>query len=107
MIFYETRGQAGVFAALVCAGFAAAVLLDVTGGLRRLVPAWAGWALDVMWGLLAAGACGLALAVSGEGSVRFYALPALCCGAAVYGLGLRSAALGIVRWVRKKREKKK
>lgn len=103
MTFFETAGQARCFLLLLYAGFASGALYDILRLPRRGLPRWLGAALDVVWCLLTAAACALSLAVGGEGKARLYALLGLCCGAALYSLGIRAAVLGVAHgWKRKK-----
>ena len=90
MIFFETSGQARGFLLLLAAGLAAGAGYDLIGLARRRVPRWAGALLDGLWCLLAAAACALALALSGEARLRLYALLGLACGGLLHALGLRA-----------------
>ena len=105
MIFYETRGQAEVFLLLVYAGFLSALLYDLLRLPRRYLPRWLSPALDILWCLLAALACALALSFGGEGRARLYALLGLLCGGGVYCLGVRALIVGAWRGIKKRRNR--
>ncbi len=95
MTFFETASQARAFLLLLYAGFAAGVLYDVLGLVRRRLPWWGQIPLDVLWCLLAALCCAVALALGGEGQARLYALLGGVCGGSVYCLGVRRLFLAI------------
>ncbi|MBR6184768.1 MAG: hypothetical protein IKQ41_00730 [Clostridia bacterium] len=105
MIFYETRGQAESFLLLLYAGFAAGALYDLLHIPHRRLPKCLGAALDILWCLFAAIACGLALSLGGEGRVRLYALLGLLCGGGVYCLGVRALILGIALFFKNRRNR--
>ena len=99
MIFFETAGQARAFLLLTYAGFAAAVLYDAAGLLRRASPAWLRPVWDILWCLITGLCCALALALGGQSEARLYALLGLTCGAGVYALGARAALLALRRGI--------
>ena len=103
MIFFETAGQARCFLLLWGAGFFAAVLYDAFRFLRSRCRGWLGAVWDLLWCLCVCLCCALALGLGGEGAVRLYALLGLCCGAAVYCLGLRAACAALLKWGRRRK----
>ena len=105
MTFFETVGQARVFLLLLYAGFLSGALYDGARGLRRGLPKFLRFLPDMIWCLLTAAACALALAAGGEGRVRLYALLGLCCGAGIYCLGIRRAGLYLLRFLKKQKPK--
>ncbi len=103
MIFFETAGQARCFLLLCGAGFFAAALYDGFRFLRSRCQGWLGAAWDLLWCLCVCLCCALALGLGGERAVRLYALLGLCCGAAVYCLGLRAACAALLKWGRRRK----
>ena len=101
MIFFETANQCRVFLLLLYAGFFSALLYDLLRPLRGVLPRLLRFLPDVVWGLLTAASCALALAIGGENQARLYALLGLCCGAGIYCLGVRTAFLFIAQLLKK------
>lgn len=100
MIFFETARQSRAFLLLLYAGAAAGLLYDLCALLRRRLPRPLAAICDGLWCLLAAGLCVLALAMSGEDSLRAYALLGMVCGGGIYSLGARrtiAALIGLLR----------
>lgn len=93
MIFFETANQCRVFLLLLYAGFFSALLYDLLRPLRGVLPRLLRFLPDVVWCLLTAASCALALAIGGESQARLYALLGLCCGAGIYCLGVRTVFL--------------
>ena len=106
MTFFETAGQARVFLGLLYAGIAAGAAYDLMAPLRALCPRALRALPDLIWCLLAAAACALALAFGGEGQLRLYALLGLCCGGGIYCLGLRRAGQGAIALWKKAKKKR-
>ncbi len=106
MTFFETGGQARVFLLLLYAGFLSGALYDGARGLRRVLPRFLRFLPDMIWCLLTAAACALALAAGGEGRARLYALLGLCCGAGIYCLGLRRAGLCLLRFLQGRKKER-
>lgn len=88
MTFFETAGQARVFLLLLYGGWIVGAAYDGLSPVRRRWPVLTP-AVDAIWCLLAGAACGCALALGGEGAPRLYAMLGLCCGGAIYCLGIR------------------
>lgn len=97
MTFFETAGQSRVFLLLLYAGFLSAFLYDFARPLRKILPRFIRFLPDLIWCLLTAACCALALAASGASQARLYALLGLCCGAGIYCLGIRTVCLRIIR----------
>ena len=107
MIFFETAGQARTFLLLLYAGFGAGALYDLLALPRRRLPRFVQPALDALWCLITGCAAALALAAGGEHTFRLYSLLGLVCGAAVYGLGIRTILRGLARFFRRKKGKQR
>ena len=102
MIFFETARQSRAFLLLLYAGAAAGLLYDLCALLRRRLPRPLAAACDGLWCLMAAGLCALALAMSGEGALRLYALLGMICGGGIYDLGVRRVAAGAAGLLRRR-----
>lgn len=89
-MMFETTGQANIFLAMVYAGLAVGVCYDLLRLLRRLLKArrLLTGALDLLFWVGASGCAAWMLAVSGEGSLRVYALMGCASGLVLYLLGL-------------------
>lgn len=103
MTFFETALQPTAFLLLAAAGFLIGIAFDLGAAAEKRLPPRLQPVLDVLWCLAAAAACALALAVTGETQLRLYALLGLCCGAGMYCLGVRAAALAAIRFFRRGR----
>lgn len=104
MTFFEASGQGRAFLLLLYAGAGAALCYDLIAPLRRHSPPWLRPALDGIWCLLTGWLCFLALAMGDQGALRLYALLGLCCGAGIYCLGVRRAALALLGRIKKGKE---
>lgn len=89
MSFHETAGQWRTLLLLLYAGILSGLLMDGSTLLRRVLPAPLRFLPDVLWCVLTAGLCFLALLLGRESAVRLFAFPALLLGGALYALGLR------------------
>ena len=105
MTFFETSGQAHTFLLLLRAGLGAGIAYDVIAPLRRRAPRPLAALMDVIWCALVCALCALSLMIGGEGRMRGYAILGLCCGGAVYLLGVRRVMAWAFRKGREKTEK--
>jgi spore cortex biosynthesis protein YabQ len=100
--FFETQSQAWVFLGMVYLGVALGLVYDVLGLVRKIGKKAPVFLADLLFFLLAGAALTLALVMTGQNSLRLYALLGLLCGGILYLLGLRRLLLGIAAFYTKR-----
>lgn len=103
----ETAFQAYTFLAFCYVGIMSALLYDVLLPGLRAGQGIFHIVLDLFLCAATAFGCFLALAVTRCGELRAYMLLALFLGAALYRLGLRRLAAGMINFFRRERRKPK
>ncbi len=93
--FFETQSQAWVFLGMVYLGLALGLVYDVLGLVRKSGKKAPVFLADLLFFLLAGAALTLVLVMTGQNSLRVYALLGLLCGGILYLLGLRRLLLSI------------
>ncbi len=93
--FFETKSQAWVFISMIYLGMALGIVYDGLSLIRKGKKAIWTIGADLLFFLLAGSALTLALVITGQGGLRFYALLGLVCGGIVYLLGIRRLVAGI------------
>lgn len=87
---------------MVYLGLALGLVYDVLGLVRRSGKKAPVFLADLLFFLLAGASLTLALVMTGQGSLRLYALLGLACGGILYLLGLRRLFLGIAAFYNKR-----
>ena len=100
--FFETHSQAWVFLGMVYLGLALGLVYDVLRLVRNLRKKALVFLADLLFFMLAGAALTLALVITGQNSLRLYALLGLVCGGILYLLGLRRLLLGIATFYTKR-----
>ncbi len=112
-MMFETVGQSSIFLAMMYAGLCVGLLYDGLRMVRRLLAANALVTafFDLLFWLAAAAVAAVALALRGEGALRFYSLAGCASGMVLYLLGisrvLRAIGQAIVRSYRRAEESPK
>ena len=93
-LFFETESQSWIFLAMVYAGIGIGALYHAGSILRRRYGKIATVIIDIIIFLAAGGIGAVALIVTGQNSLRLYALLGLMTGGIIYSLGIRAVLHG-------------